>query len=101
MFLIDFKTSQSLHTEHELQVSAYKQALQQQDYAKDGVTNPYRLAILQLGYKRNKLGYKFTEVEDDFPAFLAAHTIFTKEVGRQDPPRRTYPISLSLNIDKQ
>jgi hypothetical protein len=57
------------------------------------------LAILQLGYKRNKMGYKFTEVEDDFPAFLAAHTIFKKEVGRQDPPRRTYPISVSLNIN--
>lgn len=100
MCLIDFKTSQSLQTWHELQVSAYKHALPDTIQSVDGQTFHFldsaKLAILQLGYKHNKMGYKFTEVQDDFPAFLAAHTIFTKEVGRQDPPRREYPISIAL-----
>jgi len=96
-YLIDFKTSQSLYTEHELQVSAYKEAIVLPNIPVPHWGKFYReeikLAILQLGYKRNKMGYKFTEVEDDFPAFLAAHTIFKKEVGRQDPPRREYPVN--------
>lgn len=54
------------------------------------------LAVLQLGYRRNKLGYKFTEVKDDFDTFLAARRIWEKEVGRQDPPVREYPISITL-----
>ena len=87
VYMIDFKTSQYVYPEHELQLSAYRHAY----------SDPIeKMAVLQLGYKRNKMGYKFTEIEDDFSAFLAAHTIFKKEVGRQDPPRREYPILLKL-----
>jgi hypothetical protein len=60
-YIIDFKTGQNVWPEYELQVSAYKHALEDKGF---------KLAILQVGYKRNKAGWKFTEIEDKFDLFL-------------------------------
>jgi ATP-dependent exoDNAse (exonuclease V) beta subunit len=91
-WIIDFKTSQYVWPEHELQVSAYKHALELEGEAK--------LGILQLGYKRNKHAYKFTELEDKFSLFLAAREIWKSENEGVEPKQKDYPLALSL-VNKQ
>jgi hypothetical protein len=91
-WIIDFKTGQNVWPEYELQLSAYKQALiEMKEDVKDA-----KLAILQLGYKRNKRLYKFTEVEDKFKLFLGAKDIWQNECGKVSPKQVEYPLSLSL-----
>jgi hypothetical protein len=92
-YVVDFKTSSDVWPEYELQVSAYKHALQEAGLIPDGME--YKLAILQVGYRRNKAGYKWSEVEDQFPLFLAARQIWAKETAGQDVKRKDYPIVLS------
>jgi hypothetical protein len=88
-WLIDFKTSQNVWPEYELQVSAYKHALK---------NKKIKLAILQLGYRRNKSSYKFTEIEDKFDLFLAAKQIWANECANVEPKKKDYPSSLLLNL---
>ena len=88
LWLIDFKTSQSIYPGHILQVSAYKHAVKDWSGA--------RLAILQLGYRRNKQGFKFTEVPDKFELFKSAQAIWAEETKGQSPLQRDYPVSISL-----
>jgi hypothetical protein len=87
VFLVDFKTSQNLWPEHELQLSSYKHAL---------VEQPEKMAVLQIGYRRNKKGWKFTEIEDKFDLFLAAKQIWWNENKNVTPKTKDYPPSLSL-----
>ena len=88
VWLIDFKTSKEVWPSHELQVSAYAHALP---------TKPQKLAILQVGYARNKNKWKLTELEDKFDLFLAARSIWANECGRMQPLKKEYPVSLSLS----
>ncbi len=104
-WIVDYKTGQSVWTEYELQVSAYKQALLENlaELAKEnpkfsGITD-VKLGILQVGYKRNKNQYKFTEVEYQFPLFMNARAIWEKEHGGEKPSMRDYPIILSPKIE--
>jgi len=90
--LIDIKTSQYIWPSHELQVSALKKAALEEKK----VEKIDKLAILQLGYKLNKKHYKYTEVEDKFPLFLAAKAIWEEESSRQKPSQKDYPTSLAL-----
>ncbi len=90
-WLIDFKTSANIWPEFELQLSAYKTALQEMGVKID------KMAILQVGYTRNKNGYKFTEVEDKFPLFLAAQQIWRNETEGQTVLQKDYPLEISLN----
>lgn len=85
VWIIDLKTSSDIWPEYELQVSAYART--------DGAT---KRGILQIGYKRNKNKYKFTEVEDKFDLFLAARAIWQNESASQQPAQREYPTSLTL-----
>jgi len=85
-YIIDYKTSQSIWPSHKLQVSAYKHALGEQ----------YKLAILQLGYRRNKKKHLFTEIEDKFPEFLAARVIWANETEGIEPKQRDYPLEIKL-----
>jgi PD-(D/E)XK nuclease superfamily protein len=102
VYLIDFKTSAQVWPEYELQVSAYKQALVEMqargDFAQIGDMSQAKLAILQVGYSKNKAGYKWNEVEDQFPLFMAARQIWAKECEGQQPKKRDYPIVLSPAI---
>ena len=95
-YIVDFKTGQNVWPEYELQVSAYKHA----HYDKSEVQLPedvdYKLAILQIGYKRNKAGWKFTEVEDKFDLFLAARQIWQHENPTTKPQQKDYPLSLQV-----
>jgi ATP-dependent exoDNAse (exonuclease V) beta subunit len=87
-YIIDFKTGQNVWPEYELQVSAYKHADHEYQDAK--------LAILQLGYRRNGKGYKFTDIEDKYALFLAAKQIWSNETTGEKPLQKDYPLALSL-----
>ena len=100
-YIIDLKTGQNVWPSHTLQVSAYKHAWvselpkEQKEYGED-----VRLAILQLGYRRNKAGWKFTEVEDQFDLFLHAKAIWANECAGIKPSQKDYPLSLKLKVAK-
>lgn len=96
IYLIDFKTSQNIWKEYELQVSSYKGLLPCIDKTKDIDLNFVKLAILQVGYNRNKNGYKFTEIEDKFDLFLNAKAIWNEEVSNKEPKQKDYPIKIKL-----
>ena len=91
LFLIDLKTGQHLWPEHILQVSAYKHALPEAWAAEKA-----KLAILQVGYRANKRGWKFSEVPDEFPLFLAARQIWEKECEGVTVFKRDYPLAIAL-----
>ena len=95
LWIIDFKTSQYVGAEYEMQVSAYKHALQS-GTAEAGRAD-YRLAILQIGYRKNKAGWKWTEVEDKLDLFLAARQIWQNETAGQKPLQRDYPLALKID----
>ena len=101
VYIIDFKTSQQVWPEYELQVSAYKKPFELAEFNLEGFTevSDINLAVLQIGYRKNKAGYKWNEIEDKFPLFLAAKT----KSGRmnsadQTPKKKDYPIILSPAI---
>lgn len=108
-FVIDFKTSKQVWKEYELQISAYRVALENGEnplYQRNpnGTETDKLLdlsglktAILQVGYERNRAGYKFTEVDDGFPLFKVAQQIWKTEVGDNTPgfTKRDFPIVLS------
>jgi hypothetical protein len=106
IWLVDFKTSSQVWSEYELQVSAYKQALVEMqgrgEFSNIGDMSTAKLAILQVGYAKNKAGYKWNEVDDQFPLFLAARQIWSKECEGQEPKKRDYPIVLSpaMTVDE-
>lgn len=94
VWIIDLKTGADIWPPHELQVSAYKHA------DKDG-PKVQKLAILQLGYRRNKIKkWKFTPIADKFKLFLAARQIWANECEGIVPLQREYPLSLSLGLVK-
>lgn len=86
-WLIDFKTSQYIWPSYEIQVASYAHTLD---------TMPDKMAILQLGYKRNKKSYKLTELTDKFELFLAARQIWAHEAGNQKLLQKDYPTELFL-----
>lgn len=88
-WLIDFKTSKDVWPSHELQVSAYAHALPPE-------LKPDKLAILQVGYTRNKNRWKLTELEDKFDLFLASKAIWQNECANVTVKKKDYPVSLSL-----
>jgi hypothetical protein len=87
VYLVDLKTSQNVWPEHELQVSAYKHTPQGE---------AEKCAVLQVGYRRNKRLWKFTEVEDCFELFLAAKKIWHRENDNVMPKQRDYPVELII-----
>lgn len=107
LYVVDFKTSKQVWAEYELQVSAYRQALEngenpiyelnpngsQKEKLLD--CSGMKTAILQVGYSLNKAGYKFTETENKFSLFMAAHQIWENESSTQHPSQKDYPIIIS------
>ncbi len=59
-----------------------------------------RRAILQVGYKRNKDGYKWNEIADAWDKFLVAQKIWKVETEGQAPKQRDYPIVISPAVVK-
>lgn len=87
-WIIDFKTSQNVWPEHEIQISAYKHC---------GLEDA-KLGVLQVGYKRNQRGWKFNEIEDKFDLFLHAKAIWKNENENVSPRQKDYPVELKLNL---
>lgn len=85
-WIVDFKTSSSVWPSHELQISAY---------AHCGYENA-KLKILQVGYNRNKRGWKLNDIEDKYDLFLHAKAIWENENANEKPKQKDYPIELKL-----
>lgn len=66
-YIVDIKTGKDIYPEAYIQLSAYKQALEEEGIAVDG------LAVLLL---RDTGNYKLGQGEDCFPVFLAAKQIW-------------------------
>lgn len=106
LYIVDFKSSQYVWPSMKAQISAYKYALIEM-INKGIITNitleeaaTVKLAILQLGYKKNKSGYKFTEFEDKFDAlFLPAQQFWAEENLGKQPKQYELPVSIKLNIN--
>lgn len=99
LYIVDFKTSQYIWEEHKLQISAYKHSDYKVDKKEGLVAFDYKnakLAILQLGYKKNKMGYKFTDIEDKFDLFLTSKKIWKNECENKVPSQKDYPITIKL-----
>lgn len=105
-WIIDFKTSQFVWPSHEIQLNAYKKSIVNGENVIEGFPEGYdlskiRMAILQVGYKKNKFGFKFTEIADDFDLFLTTQKIWKREHGGEMPNKREYPIVLSPEVKKE
>lgn len=110
LYIIDFKTSQYIWDEYELQVSAYRRAVENGENP-IYMTNPngtentmvdvssIKTAILQVGYKKNKARFKFTETPDRFDDFIGvAKKIWERTSATQEPRRVDIPVVLSPAI---
>lgn len=97
VWIVDFKSSQNIFPAYELQLSAYKKPIELAEFDIPGLMEvaDIKLAVLQVGYKRNKNQFKFTPIEDKFPLFLAARQIWAAECDGEKPKQRDYPIILS------
>lgn len=101
-WIVDFKTGQYVWPEYELQISAYRQALIDgfHDIPKLEGIKDFKIAVLQIGYQKNKAKFKWNELEDKFPLFLSAQTIWANEHAGENPTKREYPIVLSEGTKK-
>lgn len=102
VWIVDLKTSQSIWPEHELQISSYSHM--QIDYKRLGISDKEwqnrKLAILQIGYKKNRKRYKFTEVKDKFSLFKNAYKIWQNENSEDKPKERDYPLVIFSKFRK-
>lgn len=105
-FVVDFKTSKQVWTEYELQVSAYRKAVEngenpvyeRNENGTEGKLvdlSGLRTAILQVGYNLNRAGWKWNMIDDKFAVFLAAQFIWQNESSTQAPKVRDYPMVIS------
>lgn len=101
-WIIDFKSSQYVWAEYELQISAYHQGVLDgcADVPRLADVKDFKLGILQVGYRLNKNKYKMNERESKFDLFLAAQKIWANEHDGEIPSKRDYPIVLSAGTKK-
>jgi len=96
IYIVDLKTSNYIWPSHIIQLSAYSHA--DINYRKLGIKKAEwdnrKLGILQLGNKRAKAGYKFTNINDQFDLFLHAKAIWAYENPDAKPKQRDYPLSI-------
>lgn len=83
----DIKTSQAIHLGYEVQLSALKHA------------DPELPAtgIIQVGFTKNKLGYKATDIDDKFDLFLAAKKFWANANPATKPKQRDFPPEIVLS----
>ena len=98
VWLIDFKTGQTIWPEHTIQLTGYKYMIEN-DIEHD--IGKVKTAVLQLGYRRDKDGFKFTEIQTKWELFLAAKEIWANETAGQQPSQKDYPVTLTLEEKKE
>lgn len=86
----DFKTSQTIHPNSEIQLTGQKTACEENNLRVD------KTSILQVGYKLNKRGWKETVYAHRLELLKATHVIWKNENSRKQPHQRDYPLELSL-----
>jgi len=93
VFVVDFKTGQTNYDSYALQVSAYKEALREGRVLISNFDEKedIGLAILQVGYNRNKNKYKWNECDDKFDAFLHTLALWREEHGEESPKQIEIP----------
>jgi len=82
VFVVDWKTSSSVHSTFALQTAAYANAIEEM-----GLMKVTGTAVLQLGAK-NKDGYRFITYPDwkeDFKTFKAVSDVFDFDFGDEKP----------------
>jgi len=98
LYIIDWKTSKNIYANMEAQLSAYRQALKEMGKKVETA----KLAILQVGYKRNKKGYKFTEVDDKFQELFLPAMKFWEHANKDVQPKQVeYPMEIYLEKRKE
>lgn len=98
IWVIDYKTSQSIWKSYELQLSSYKYLLPFIHQTADVNLDNVKLAILQVGYNRTKKGYKFTEIDDQMDLFINAKSFWAVENKDKQPKQMEYPLEIKLNL---
>ena len=102
IWVVDLKTSQGIYDSHRAQLSSYSRM--DIDYKSMGITDQEwadrKIAILQLGYKRNGQGYKFTEIPDKFNLFLSAKEFWAEANPDAKPKQKDYPLVLEAECRK-
>lgn len=91
-WIVDYKTSKEIYMSHKLQTWLMK-FHQKAD----------RAFLLQIGYNRNKDGFKLTEVEEDLQAeYNACLKIWEREVSDEakKPLQKDYPMSLTVEVKR-
>lgn len=101
-WLIDFKTGQNIWDTYALQISSYKKALQEDTVS---ITNfdtkkNINLAILQVGYNRNKNKYKWSVCDDKFEAFIHTYALWQEQHGGEKPKQIEIPKILFVGKKK-
>lgn len=100
IWILDIKTGKVVTEGHKMQISAYSHA--DIDYKKLEITEEEwanrKLCVLQLGYKLNKQGFKFTEIEDKFRLFLNTMESWKNENPNTKPRQIDLPISIKLDL---
>jgi hypothetical protein len=86
--IFDLKTSQDVYLSHELQLSALKHA--DPDLSE--------IFVLQIGYRRNKNGWKLTAIEDKFALFQSAKRFWLDANPESKPKQKDYPAELKLIV---
>ncbi len=86
--IIDLKTSKEIYLTHELQLSALK-------HADPDLPDTF---ILQLGYKKNKAGWKLTATEDKVDLFLSAKRFWADANPEAKPKQKDYPPEITLTF---
>ena len=100
IWIVDLKTGQYIWPEQELQISSYSHFdfdLKLLKITEEEWKNR-KLATLQIGYRRNKNKYKFTEVQDKFKLFLSAKEIWGAENPESKPKEISFPLSIVSKI---
>jgi hypothetical protein len=102
IWIVDLKTSQDIWESMKLQISSYSHA--DIDYKALGITDEEwagrKLAVLQLGYRKNRARFKFTEIDDKFELFELAMKIWANENPDAKIKQRDFPLTITLPKEK-
>ena len=94
IYIVDLKTSKNIQKDMLIQVASYSHA--DIDYKALNITDEEwsnrKSAILLIGYKLNKNGYRFVEVDDRFDLFEVSYKIWQEENPNTKPFQRDYPL---------